>query len=122
MTNYTSLETSKRLYEAFGWWDVNFRHEPDLNRPMFRRCESKKESDVYITSGLYPAFDSDYLLEKLPSALDWGYDNTGALCLETYINGWSASYSTIELPDGNADTPSEALGLLALKLREDGLL
>lgn len=111
MTKYTSLETSRKLYEAFPEWE-----------------------GVYDSSTLYeddngnriPYYDTDYLLEKLPKRkLDNLFGGTQLMSLEDGKWGVrcdAGSDGKIYYLWGVADTPAEALALLALRLKKEGIL
>lgn len=131
MTNYTSLETGKRVYGAFGWKTGYSFYQtyggPEKTPHGWTVIEGNYDEYPYRYDGhdggaemdiACPAYDSDYLLKKLQA--------TGRFIeLMTFNDGWIASFAeTASSPDTaiEADTPSEALGLLALKLREEGLL
>lgn len=115
------FELCKQVYEATGWWDVDHRFEPE-GFTMFRKAASKKESDVLAREGRYPLYTSDYLLEKLPKQIKNQYRLTLAPALidkwraaydDDYGLVWSSAYDTV---------PAEALALLALELKKEGLL
>ena len=90
--NVASLENSKRLYELSGWENTRDAH-------------------------FDPAYDAGYLLRKFSKRIDVSFDlrNDGTT-LRYYIGG--------ELPTQpiEADTPENALCLLAIKLFEEGVL
>jgi len=107
--NTASLELSKELYELSGWGtDLEWR--------------SDSTTDI---SGAYPAYDLGFLLRKLPR---WVED--GMLELSTrqgrFREGWLASY--VDMDDqptgveGCAETPEDALTLLAIELFKQGIL
>lgn len=128
MTKYTSLETSKKLYEAFPEWekpkdDTEMHWIASVGYPAQfvhdNCCWLTYEDEEYIC----PAYDTDYLLEKLQSKK--------GLAVTKYVGGgWNAhcerkmhgNAKWVDYYEGEADTPAEALGLLALKLKKEGIL
>lgn len=104
----TSLELSKRLFELSGW----------QNKGRFWGALAKNGLQI-------PVYDCEFLLTKLPIRIDLG-DDPGCLALHSLHNGgWAAQYDkrkTAPLYTADADTPEDALCLLAIKLIEEGLL
>lgn len=132
MSNYTSLETSKRLYEAFpGWCDALAWWEWSLpdGEPYIAYPELERRWGLFSTQEAkdgVPAYDTDYLLEKLPAPVEYN-NNDCAIeirCAKGDKYQWSANIRSSNAQHFKqvADTPAEALGLLALTLREEGLL
>lgn len=145
--NTTSLEISKRLYELSGWmgtyccWDKT----PDKDDWHVRQLVTINPPE---TNGKYPAYDLGYILRKLPHHLyiedgtkytfeysvgaerthDIGgqyqlelekwEDNDYALRYMCHSNG----IGTYPKSATHADTPEDAVGLLAIKLFEEGVL
>lgn len=114
MTKTTSLELSKKLYEAFGW---------ETGSTGFNYVS--EETLVFgWSTGAIPAYTTDFLLDKLPKEI-----KSGTLELVAYADHWEAAYSDARgaLWDTNigshaSKVPAEALGNLALALKEKGLL
>lgn len=124
--NTTSLEISKKLYEVSGWIDedANYGYDEDGSlEPIYL---------VFDDLEHWPAYDTGFLLRKLPARPYLKTDN-GRLqkypnqlsveprpdgsCRAIYLTTGSRNYL---LADG--DTPEDALGLLAIKLFEEGVL
>lgn len=116
MSDVASLENSKRLYELSGW--INGRHF---------YYHKKYDSDVnYLPSllgdNLHPAYTAGFLLRKLPyryyvrrdkisAGGDWWcYDITKGIATDKGGEGILA------------DTPEDALCLLAIQLFKQGVL
>lgn len=122
----TSLELSKKLYKTFGWdrTDKSWWIEQwgDYDSEVSRYAHKEEEDDA--NSVHFPAYDTDYLLDKLPRYIN---ESTNELILGRWGSRWRACYMPINLGHYSelrqeADTPAEALGLLALKLKEEGML
>lgn len=99
--NFSSLEPSKKLYELSGW---------ETGRVIRSEITLKKPGDTSTASvkSIVPAYDCGYLLRKLPN-------------VELYdvIDMWEAR---VEGFNRVADTPEDALTMLAIKLFEEGVL
>lgn len=140
MQEYTSLETSRKLFEMFGWgsdtekiWryhkptrasELKYRAEQEADNYRFR---NNHEAPRYrAENDFYPAYTLIYLLDKLPKFLEIEHPITLKLTLGVVIGGrWCASYDS---ENGNikfeqfADTPVEAAALLCLELCKQGIL
>jgi hypothetical protein len=110
--NTANLENCKRLFELSGW------DEPSLRR----------HSTPTVLGNMHylPAYDSGYLIRQLP-AFRFSDDGLAAhLNICTDQKEWVASYAynTDDLDEHItfADTPEDALCLLAIKLFEEGVL
>jgi hypothetical protein len=114
-----SLELSKRLYELSGWDDTRLVHQ-ELNG---RRWVVEDEVALYPS---YPAYELGYLIRKLPAVFLKYYsltitkrvDDTYSCCYadaESYIANKGQMFT-------EADTAENTLGLLAIKLFEEGVL
>ena len=125
--NVASLELSKKLYELSKWGDENDyqdewyfkfgKHLGDEETWGFTRTKAMGE---------FPAYDSGYLLWKLPADIDMpsraGDSSLDVIKSETR---YYASYrvgSAQANYQGVADTPEDALCKLAIKLFEEGVL
>jgi len=131
-----SLENSKRLYELSGWddmpgetsydWHNMVNDEWELLEKTFFSSDAAKGR--HLAEKLYPAYDAGYLLRKLEplelqSCINYcqHYDGSRNYC---------ASYDPFNVEDQEtgkaifayADTPEDALCLLAIKLFEEGVL
>lgn len=115
MSKYTTLETSKKLYEVFPEWNDTYceiRSASDLRlRPL------PHEECVYVYR-----YDIGYLLDKLPRVI--GGDWLNIFANTTY---WCALYGRTTTAQrtglfGEADTLAEALALLALELKDKEVL
>ena len=137
----TSLELSKKIFEAFPEWKDTFNYwewsdgmpvgEPYLTQPeLMRRYGLWGTQEL---KGTCPAYDTDFLLDKLPKFV--GDDKVPhLLCLQPNPvgKGWMAFYRHKSISPSHrlvetshvaeASTPAEALGNLALALKEKGLL
>lgn len=139
----TSLEISKRLFEVSGWKNTNkswFRSDMLLTgtNGEYKLQGYVKDADLVKEFSQIPAYDSGYLLRKLPirisggkwSFMMWKQWHNGRQC-----NWYTVSYvhinsSLANSPDEaqhkvhtcEADTPEDALALLAIKLFEEEVL
>lgn len=136
--NVASLENCKTLYELSGWDDtllkhvVGERHASDFESPIGLTTVYNKTVGVYGNEvgcdeceGVYgtetiPAYGAGYLLRKLPDPQ-----------LETTVyNRWHCKWfkrttkglTGPMLESGFADTPEDALCLLAIELFKQGIL
>lgn len=129
--NIASLDNCKRLYELSGWetedwYDLDLDGVPE---EYLATTEDKIDDNDYI-----PAYTAGYLLRKLPK---FGKYTTGdgniernrtRLTLTVADSGtWVATMDSKSEAHGwvdpqYADTPEDALCLLAIKLFEEGIL
>lgn len=135
----TSLELSKKLYEAFPeWkptlhWVVKDNGGGDLTKGIIHPSHQEFTEVIKDATETYPAYDTDFLLDKLPKFV--GDDKVPhLLCLQPNPvgKGWMAFYRHKSISPSHrlvetshvaeADTPAEALGNLALALKEAGIL
>ena len=123
-----TLDNSKRLYELTGWGDTQFRYEESKtvhSEPKIVVTTNKQ----YVAAIYTPAYDSDYLLEKLPAKINHDKED---YFLVLWPSGfaepelWFAAYTDADYVDmpflANTDTPADALCLLAIKLKEEGVM
>lgn len=127
--NVASLELCKKLYELSGWDDwVEFDpyHCLAIDWRQWRAKTGKIEivskantRVASITEFICPAYDSGYLLRKLPPFTKVYFDN-----VERDI-GWYCAYANGQ-PDRytlrRADTPEDAAAKLAIELLKQGVL
>ena len=113
MSNVASLENCKRLYELSGWGATEKRWYGQTQFP--ESCVAGL-IDSFDGAGICPAYDAGYLLRKLPDIL---MSNLGGEKLGIWITETEASNGDIR---GQADTPENALCLLAINLFEQGIL
>lgn len=144
--NVSSTELSKKLYKLSGWHNTDYwwrLHKPnnlsklytvaemDLDNYRFRG-ESEPNRRFREENTFYPAYDSGYLLRKLPESFeadglhyigdsiqpvfypDMDITNDGFEF--GYTNGGENMYTS------TADTPEDALCKLAIRLFEEGVL
>jgi len=122
-----TLDNSKRLYELTGWGE---KHRMDwwIDDGVWGvTMQSDYEGGNEVWQA--PAYDSDYLLEKLPAKIK--YDDEDYF-LVLWPSGfaepelWFAAYTDADYVDmpflANTDTPADALCLLAIKLKEEGVM
>lgn len=114
MTKYTSLETSRKLHEAFPEWD-------DLDDWY----------GEYVSYGdlqsVAPKYNIDYLLDRLPKKIQKAEIIHYLTLSAKYGDEFKANYVS---PSGylyffcepEDDELVEALALLALKLKKEGIL
>jgi hypothetical protein len=125
--NVSSLKNSKRLYELSGWVDVEAYYEyyPVADKHALRHSapDNAFGKDRMLPDYIFPAYDAGYLLRKLPRRVDHEYSNHSVVYPTS--KKWHAGYLT-EGVDVKylvaADTPEDALCLLAIKLFEEGIL
>lgn len=128
----TSLELSKKLYEAYGWQTEFLWREIGALGWKVGRWENHPKR-FYDRDDTAPAYDTDFLLDKLPKFV--GDDKVPhLLCLQPNPvgKGWMAFYRHKSISPSHrlvetshvaeAGIPAEALGNLALALKEKGLL
>jgi hypothetical protein len=119
MIKTASLENSKRLYELAPEWNdtFNFWEQTDgvpEGEPYLVQPELMRMYGLWGTQELKkrtPAFDLDWLLDKLPS-------RTSILKVADYPE-WYASRDKYE---ESANTASDAACLLLIKLIEQGVV
>ena len=115
--NTANLENCKRLYELSGWEDGKL---------------------FPVDGGNYPTYSAGYLLRHLPETLDLEKTTVKDLFVAKFPNGYLADYRYRDPHQQNrgggwwhrydkakeveADTPEDALCLLAIKLFETGVL
>lgn len=132
----TSLELSKKLYGVFGWDGTNCYWYDDKHSDRFVTLAPHHYAVQDLPDNfekLAPAYDTGFLLDKLPKFV--GDDKVPhLLCLQPNPvgKGWMAFYRHKSISPSHrlvetshvaeADIPSEALGNLALALKEKGLL
>lgn len=126
--NVASLELCKELYELSGWelpiqfcetcygqgvlYDTNPAN-PD-GEPLPAQCRE-------CEGGTYKGYDLGYLLRKLPRYID----KTRLTIQPTNEKQWCASYdyeTGLSTRDCFADSPEDALALLAIELFNQGIL
>jgi hypothetical protein len=131
--NTANLENCKKLYELSGWGETEYLYGKNIvsgNYPLFHQ-DNYPQSYPYESS--FPAYDLGYLIRKLPQDLKSEPDKDNrceqwGLRLETPIvnhtSGLWAFYYENSKPYiwQEADTPEDALCLLAIKLFEEGIL
>lgn len=123
--NVANLENCKRLYELSGWGeDCEFHW---LHREIFDRIPRQSDLKDGVTEEDYaPAYSAGYLLRKLPAQFGKrGSNSAECLRLAKGKNKYLAGYIGVDLVWGfpcEADTPEDALCLLAIKLFEEGVL
>jgi len=125
--NVAKLELCKRLYELSGWDDTGFGYQ-DKGKSFTPTLVPTYDDNIAYD---YPAYSAGYLLRKLPK--ETAHNNVLALITEwedSFYCGYaernnegdytidSAFYKSCE----RADTPEDALCLLAIKLFEEGIL
>lgn len=119
-----SRELSQELYEATQWVDTDkwWRYVGALGWAV-EFAVSPLPSGFYDHNNFIPAYDMDYLLQKLPNILKDGHHAAFLIVGATSETSWAASYE--KLPDqetypkevcGIADTPQDAIAKLAIEL------
>ena len=130
--NTASLENSKRLYELSGWNTENHWYipEPKTNTPPYPVDKPYDPSIHGSIGNRVPAYDAGYLLRRLPNVIQDPHDkifrhfqmwmngdgSIHAGCVEPYAHDDRVAYAQV------ADTPEDALCLLAIKLFEEDTL
>jgi hypothetical protein len=125
--NVANLNNCKALFELSGWDDTShvMRHGYNFGNEQHMFLAHKNEK--YMPGIDLPAFDSGFLLRKLRENGKYPHLN-----IEAGLYGkWQAKYAyktdktTLTYPGiahGVADTPEDALILLAIQLFKDGIL
>lgn len=116
--NVATLENSKKLYELSGWietethWQITHGEIQDWTPETTQRPN-------YTSLKACPAYDCGYLLRKLPYEYADNFKDYGLILIKDE-KIWCASYDYYDLPHiyVEADTPEDALTLLAIKLFE----
>lgn len=120
MSNTASLENCKRLHELSGWRATEKRWYGQAQFPD--SCVAGL-IDNFDSEGICPAYDAGYLLRKLPREIRLS-GHFESFTLDWYAGQWSVRYglrAPVQL-EARADTPEDALCLLAIKLFEEGIL
>lgn len=116
--NVASLENCKRLYELSGWDDTDFAYDAE------DQLTGYVSAILMSTTKYTPAYHAGYLLRKLqPLTIQRGrlfvtYDPGNS----KWKAGFAATYDRWHDEKGLADTPENALALLAIKLFEENIL
>jgi hypothetical protein len=115
--NTASLEQCKELYKLSGWKETDYFYQfieySDLSTGYYL-TNPALESPLHATA--YPAYDLGYLLRRLPKDFS----------LQPIIGAsWHIEYSSRSHP-GNiikqADTPEDAVCMMAIELFKRGIL
>lgn len=117
----TSLELSKQIYAAFPEWNDCYFGWFETIGGEDNGGYWKGPMNLNASNSRAPAYDTDYLLDKLPSRIElkqragrsWDADYYGGVIKDGSISDTS-TYT-------HADTPAEALGLLVLELKKAGI-
>ena len=132
--NVVKLELSKKLYELSEWSDTsNTWMKHSLSDKAKCYAIPTAETGIQVLNGeleyKYPAYDLGYLLRKLPK--EYRTHRSGKKTItsrEIQLEQWGNQWM-IGLGDGDkeyleakADTPEDALCLLAITLFESGIL
>lgn len=110
MSEVASLENCKRLYELSGW-ETNIPYDWGVEHQQSLDGLSKKviqKADFYL-------YSAGYLLRKLPN-------QTKLRKAKTMDRYWAYFGNNDKRDSVYADTPEDALALLAIKLFESGVL
>lgn len=109
-----TLDNSKKLYELTGWEGTG------VMGTLPQDIGTSPKGRIY---------DSDYLLEKLPAKINHDKED---YFLVLWPSGfaepelWFAAYTDayyVDMPFlANTETPADALCLLAIKLKEEGVM
>lgn len=130
MSDVASLELCKELYGLSGWRDTFLAYHQRLADSAQPFVDTWDEVWNITEIELHPAYDSGYLLRKLPRTLhDAGY----WLYIESQPNQYAAYYcdpshqlyfvsNNVYRAREYADTPEDALCLLAIELIRQGIL
>lgn len=124
MSNVASLENCKRLYELSGW--VNGRSIWSLSASGHKAVTTtKRHFDTDRKLPAYPAYSAGYLLRKLPERHHLAHKVetiTGTPYYEASLREIVGTKGARIVALGRADTPEDALALLAIKLFKQGIL
>jgi len=127
MINVASLENCKKLYELSGWHDTfNFWEQTDeipLGKPYLVQPKLMERYGLWGTQEVKistPAYEAGYLLRKVRKG------SVSVISLKDTYSAkqiWGATSVVAEAWFyATADTPEDALCLLAIKLFEEGTL
>ena len=134
-----SLENSKRLYELSGWhdngdrWYFTATDGKVIGTATPRILKGDKDYKGGYRTDI-PAYDAGYLLRKLQEALPHKkiekhhkitrgvFWREGRWCTQRERYGVGADRDEWKVYVYHADTPEDALCLLAIKLFEEGVL
>lgn len=112
-----SLDNCKKLFELSGW-NVNTDYWWYDDQKTNTQFIDKNPSEYQINEPIVPAYYLGYLIRKLPKFISLGQ-------IISSDSPWVASCTKFhpnKHPYCAADTPEDALALLAIKLLEKGIL
>lgn len=129
----TSLEISKQLYEVSGWDSDTYYwlqgEVPSLakqdNYPTVVFHNDSLSEYPYAYRRICPAYDSDYLLEKLPPSIEEPTTEYFFELVRGIEGEWLGIYRDVndgQYTSSEAYTPSDCLALLAIELFKSGVL
>lgn len=123
MAEVASLENCKRLYELSGWGQAFSGDEVHVYYNSIKTPYLVYRSQNIRSAMHTPAYSAGYLLRKLPTSVDFNeVPHQFRLERRLATDEWWASYSHINDVQSFADTPEDALCLLAIKLFEEKIL
>lgn len=103
-----NLENCKRLYELSGWDDTDY----SFGYMKGKTAIVGERGTEHAFDDPHSAYDSGYLLRKLPPHADLTKVEAGKIYYAVHHQEY----------DFQADNPEDALCLLAIKLFEEGIL
>lgn len=112
----------EELYKLSGWHDLEqyWEYYPVTKESRLRKCALDNVLPRALPEFITPAYDSGYLLRKLPVEID-GYWLFICPVRPKKLSQWAATY-TSKFPISKADTPENALTKLAIQLFKEGVL
>ena len=116
----TSLELSKKIFEAFPEWkETYWYYQKDSNFTWINIEGISEKRDEFCC----PAYDTDFLLDKLGAGAGVYKDTNGYTARRPNSYGSPENKDPLNGRTGwQGGTAAEALGNLALALKEKGLL
>lgn len=123
--NVASPELSKKLYELSRWDDTPTTaytlcegfYMVEGKEVFYCNTEDYEYQRIHKRAyDVWPAYDAGYLLRKLPACSSMYVDTEG----EYFIANCNLSEEQQFVDE--ADTPEDALAMLAIKLHEEGVL
>lgn len=122
MNNFTSQETSKKLFELTGW-KSDYTYYSNAGELIDH--SPFKVDMVFEKEGNVPAYNTDFLLDKMPNKIEEDYslniikNNDRFWATYNKFTGSPLSFEIEEMSDKN---PAEALAQTIIWLMENGYM
>lgn len=123
--NVANLELSRELYKLSGWYKATEKfwfYDDNFGYQLVDRPFGKLEKE---NGNRCPAYDAGFMLRKLPAKIIDGIDDFFLKMSKNDDNDYTFAY-VCEMANlygtPSADTPENALALLAINLFKQGIL